>query len=271
MASRLGGGIITPRTLKPVQGEDIRKEVPPRNQVEVYLKRLRRTVPFPIPVEEAYFGMMPDTVSKWYAQGVFSDDPPPPGKASNLLLTMHCTAELERSNQPKSRTTDPNILTISTDEVGNYLDCLRQGRGSGFERVFWMRAPVEVPVPRNSFSTPFFLPEDHPRYQEITKWYTEADAMEEDIQEGLRLVGNFAEAFPTMREMQQAWPELLNFVHFRRDLGGRPRVKIDRNGMLQLPQEYRDKTINMLTTAAMLPEKPDKLKGWVGFYSSEDV
>src|SRR5687767_8176604 len=91
---RWGGG-------KPLQtitgvelGGKIMDEVSIADQVYRYLKRLRRTLPFPVANEPAYFGLMPAAVKQWYDSGMFSPDGHPlPGRAGNLFSTMFVSFE----------------------------------------------------------------------------------------------------------------------------------------------------------------------------------
>lgn len=222
-----------------------------REQVAKYLHRLRFTLPFPCTPDETYFGCVPDAIRKWHDDGLFGADAPSPGKASNLLHTMF-------------QSPFKNILHVCVESQEEYVEAIRGVRG--FEKVFWFRAPSYVPLPSNS---PFFLNNDHPHVTVLREWAAKAFELEDDIQRGLKLAEAFAAVAKTPAAVRYAWPELLHFVTFKRGLeraDGRSNLRAAR----AIRPTDKEHLIELLTTAAMLPEKNPPLAAWVNFYTGEE-
>lgn len=240
-------------------------DIPMREQVAKYLHRLRYTLPFPCTPDEAYFGCVPDVIRKWHDDGLFEGDRPLPGKANNLLLTMFQTSE---KRPLPSSTRDPDILHVCVEPLEQYLEATRGARG--FEKVFWFRAPSHVPLPRNSQQTPFFLNADHPKASEIHEWATHAFEIENEIDRAMKIIDVYSKFVSTAAQVRYTWPELLNFVTFKRmnePLPFNERESLKMKAARVMRPADKEHLITQLTTAAMLPERNPPLTAWVNFYT----
>jgi hypothetical protein len=236
-------------------------DVSMREQVARYLHRLRFTLPFPCNRDEMYFGLVPLEVMHWKDRGMFDANcDVPPSRASNFLSTLHTHL----------MSVDSAVLHVSADSMDHYLEATHGSRG--FESVLWFRPPLNVPVPHNSMSSPFFLNIDHPFYAEIMVWLDKALLLEEEIQSATKIVEMYSKLASTHTQVHHTWPELLNFIRLRHmvsvpspSIAGRLKTTVER------VMKNHDKAgiIEMLATAVMLPEKIPILPAWVNFYTGE--
>lgn len=233
-------------------------------QVEKYLRRLRYTLPFPCAPEDAYFGCVPPSIREWHDKGFFSEEAPLPGRASNLLHTMFATKRQNFTAQLQLG----DVVNVSLESQDEYCDAIRGARGH--ERIIWFRVPAHVPLPRNSAETPFFLPLDHPQRTVILKWEEEARTLEESITGVLRKVHE-VDMLIESAHLQIVWPELLHFVKVSSPMRAvshaqwRPSLIA---AARRISPRWRTLTTDMLSTAAILPEKSEPLVGWVHFHSA---
>jgi len=240
-----------------------------REQVAKYLHRLRFTLPFPCTPDETYFGCVPDVIRKWHDDGFFKGDRPLPSKANNLLLTMFHLPHRPNAPLPLG-TCDPDILHVCVEPLEQYLEATRGARG--FEKVFWFRAPNHVPLPRNSQQTPFFLNADHPKASEIHEWATQAFEIENEIDRAMKIIDVYSKFVSTAAQVRYTWPELLNFVTFKRmndPLSFNERELLKTKVARAIRPADKEYLITQLTTAAMLPERNPPLTAWVNFYTGE--
>lgn len=242
-------------------------EVPLAQQVEDYLSRLRFTVPFPCTFEEAYFGLVPVAIEKWFRSGMFTEEMPKPGRDSNLLNTMFHTHE-QQPRVTRDRAFPVNILHVCLESEQEYIEGLKGTRG--FETIIWFDAPKHVPLPRNSQQTPFFLAADHPHHDAIKKWAGEAYILESEIQQALKAVQNYAGIVGSTSHIRSTWPELLNFCKCKNRVTHADHTKVTLKEKVGAVVDIT--TMNMvtdlLTAAAMLPEKQPKLSAWAYFHTS---
>lgn len=240
-------------------------DIPMREQVAKYLHRLRFTLPFPCTPDETYFGCVPDVIRKWHEDGLFDGNNPLPSKASNLLLTMFQT------KRPLIAAGDTNILHVCVESQEEYVEAIRGTRG--FEKVFWFRAPEHVPLPRNSRQTPFFLNTDHPKASTLHDWAKHAFEIESEIDRAMRIIDVYSKLVSTAAQVRYTWPELLNFVTFKRmnePLPYNEREPLKTKAARVVRPADKEHLITQLTTAAMLPERNPPLTAWVNFYTGED-
>ncbi len=249
-----------PRPIPRLGGAELKKaigDVPIRDQLDVYLKRLRRTVPFPITPEEAYFGCMPSVISRMHQESLFDKGAPKPGKVSNLLLCL--TRSGVHDPHVKAM---PNIVHVNLEGSDVY------SKKAGAEDVFWFIAPDGVPSPVYRHGEQFYLPEDHPHHVAIRQWVYSCLKIEDGIQRAFAAIAKLESNLANISHVAVCWPELMNFIKFRRIVSGptadaqRSRERIERS----ITPAERLNTIELLTTCVMLPEKNTPLSAWVNFY-----
>lgn len=229
-----------------------------REQVESYLSRMRYTLPLPIPSYACYFGCLPPEMKQWEKDGYFRHNTTP-SRAGNMLLTMHQTSD--RANRLR------NILHISAENSEEYRSAMDGGRGH--EKLFWIEVGMSHPTPRNSTSNPFFLPADHDYYTEIMRWVDAAYGIENEIDESIKLIEGFNLVVQTPNVAAKVWPELVNFINFKKGAANNVSQAVRDRALKALPQTDRDRILYQLSRAVMLPERKGPLAAWVKFYSHE--
>jgi|SRR5262245_12551967 len=236
-----------------------------REQVEAYLSRMRHTLPFPCSGTELYYGCVPAAVKQWDNEGFFDTETPLPGRAGNLLATMYASSE----KTPAGAKTRHTILHVSVESQEEYLEAMRGSRGH--EGIFWIDVPNNVPVPRNSTNTPFFLPEDHPFHKEINDWVEVAYNTEDEIQTSLELIERYSALVKTATQVKNTWPELMNFITYKNSGGLSNQVshELRKKAAEVMRPTDKESLILQLTRAVMLPETSPPLKAWVKFYTPE--
>lgn len=265
-----GGAIVKggpARRRLPVLNEDLQAQDLFTVQIMRYLRRLPPTLPMPCTTAEAYFGLVPDQIRQWYDKGLFSEEAPLPGKAGNLLHTMMYTFEMTSATASfnplaGSRHT---VLHVSVESQEDYVTAMHGGRGH--EKIFWLQAPQFAPLPRNSVQTPFWLPLEHPYHTALMGWYDRAEALQKQLDMAKACMAALDDCVDRRDDLRKAWPEIISFLHMRNEIRpGRLTVAAIKKRL----EDYDLKTItDMLATATLLPEKPEALGGWVGFYSRE--
>lgn len=241
-------------------------EVPIPQQIDLYLSRLRYTVPFPCTKEDAYFGLVPRAIESWYRAGVFEAKTLRVGRESNLLNTMFSTFDKQRLT--RDVVASSNILHVSVESDAEYIESLKGNRGC--EKVFWFVAPPHVPLPRNSQMIPFFLAEDHPHYDTLVEWFKEATIIENEIVEAAQIVNRYASVISTRSQIQHTWPELLSFCRFKNRVTHCDDAHLPLQERVAAVIDKQDiETVNtLLATAVLLPEKQPMLQSWVTFYNT---
>lgn len=229
-----------------------------REQIESYLSRMRYAQPFPISSDDCYFGCMPPAARQWNRDGVFSTDSRP-GRANNMLLTMHqASGSVGRLR---------NILHICAESEADYHAA--QDGQRGHERLFWLEINGTFPAPRNSTTNPFYLPPDHEYYKEITEWVNGAYAIEDEMEETIKLIEGFQNQVQTPAVAAKVWPELVNFISFKKGATNNVSDAVRSRAMKAVPQIDRERIMFQLARAVMLPERQAPLKAWVKFYTAE--
>ena len=224
-------------------------DLPVRDQLDVYLKRLRRTVPFPISPEEAYFGCMPAVILRMHQDSLFEKGTPKPGRVSNLLLCLTTNTDSTPRGEPNL-----NIAHVNVE---------------GGDETFWFMAPDGCPTPVYRHGTQFHLPDDHPHRAALVSWVQSCLKIEDGIQRAFAAIAKLEIRQGGTAYIAAGWPELLNFVRFKRCMPSIPkeaarkfREEIDR----EISLAEKTLTVELLTTGIMLPEKDVPLKAWVNFY-----
>lgn len=228
-------------------------------QIETYLARMRFMHPLPVTPDDVYFGCVHPAVRGMNEKGVFRDCPP--GQSYNLLLTMHQSARVSRVNQ----------LHISVETSKEYAQAIRGERGH--ERVFWVTVDPNLPTPRNSMQTPFWMPPYHPHYKEIIAWVDAAYKIEDEITHVVSRFDLLAERVgkANMAIASRAWPELANFLLYTRRAPDNVSKKALRAAEEVFTEEFKNTTGYLLARAAMLPTEHPFLRAWVKFYTKEII
>jgi hypothetical protein len=224
-------------------------DLPIRDQLDPYLRRLRRTVTFPTTSEEAYFGCMPVVVKRMAEEGMFIPGAKLSDRAQNL---MQCLTSSTDGSQTKHNG------KLNVVHVGTKTD-----------DVFWMYTPENLPIPVYRMGTPFELPLDHPCYDKLTKWVDQCLKIEDGIQRVFAAIAKLEVQAKSGAEVTAAWPELLNFLKYRRIFPPLPAAhgrKLREGLMREISAEERRFVTEMLATCVMLPERNLPLTGWVNFY-----
>lgn len=230
-----------------------------REQVESYLSRMRHTLPLPVSAHQIYFGCLPAEMEPWHYKGAFESAVP--SRTGNMLLTMHQT------NQKSNRLR--NILHISAESRDEYYAAMDGSRGH--ERLFWIGIQPNWPAPRNSTSSPFWLPDDHPARAKIMEWVEKAYAIDDEIDESLKLMEVFQNVVQTANVAAKVWPELVNFLNFKKGVPNNVSKSVRDRAMTACLQSDRERIIYQLSRAVMLPEKSGALPAWVKFYPGDQV
>lgn len=222
-------------------------DLPIRDQLDRYLKRLRRTVPFPITPEEAYFGCMPAVIQRMYQDSLFEQGTSKQGRVSNLLLCLTTNKENNNDDQP-------NIAHVTVE---------------GGDETFWFIAPSGCPTPVYRHGTQFDMPEDHPHRAALEQWVLSCLKIEDGIQRAFAAIAKLESNGPGPHGVAVGWPELLHFIKYKKVVPPMPtadarrfKERLDR----EISPIERLNTIELLTTCVMLPEKDTPLTAWVNFH-----
>jgi hypothetical protein len=231
-----------------------KKPLSPKAQLEAYLSRMRRTLPFPCTTEECCFGLMPEFIAGWRKE----DGLVQIGRKTNLALSM-------------TRTYDGQIIHVCTEDSSEYI-AARLGH-RGYEKVFWVRAPRGIPVPVDHKRLPFILPDDHPHGAAIRKWVDEAMLIETEIEKSLLAIDRYFGIVKTPTQIKNTWPELMNLIHFKGNTVGALSNQLSQQIRAKInaavsPAE-REHISTQLARALMLPEQRADLQAWAKFYTQE--
>lgn len=227
-------------------------DLPIRDQLDHYLKRLRRTVPFPVSTEDAYFGCMPVVVRRMEEEGMFVPGAKLSDRAQNLMQCLTSASDAG-SNSLTRNQNKTNVVHVGTKS----------------DDVFWMYTPENLPVPVYRMGTPFELPLDHPHYDALITWVEQCLKIEDGIQRVFASVAKLEAITQTAAGITAAWPELMHFVKYRRVTPPIPptmqKTMRERAQREINPAEQRN-ALEILSTCVMLPEVTPPLTGWVNFY-----
>lgn len=207
-------------------------------QIENYLKRLRRTVPFPCTVEDCYYGMFPPTFKQWIKVDGLGDASMKV-KVGNVMLTVHRADKNEQIH-----------LNVETQPE---------------EMVFWLRGLDGVPAPENSATNPLRLDKKHPHHRELVSWLKTAYALEGDITHVCEYMRKLEREGVSTSVLRGLWPELMNFVKVPL------RVNYGTEGFTPPKPQLKKMAETMLATSVMLPEQPAPLYAWVGYATGKEV
>lgn len=235
------------------------------DQIWRYMKRLHVAYPLPVTREQAYFGCMPLAILDLHSKGVFRPgQEKKPGRGSNLLHTMFAGfADQSTAQNPLSAGV---ALHVCSDTAANYTTGINGTEG--FERVFWFMAPEYLPMPRNSAQSPFFLPHDHPNRKELIEWQDTVTKVEEDISTLLVIIDAIQKRGAVTSDIHHVWPELLSFARFQTRVSSM--TPAARSELIAMIDPVKQRLVELLTTAVMLPENPPPRTAWVGFYTGGD-
>ncbi len=226
---------------------------PIREQLDRYLKRLRRTVVFPITAEEMYFGLMPAVVKRLHEEGAFETALAKSDRVENFTKCL-TTPGNDHFSGLKLKDESLSVYHVADNET---------------DAMMWMYSPDGVPVPIYRAGSPFVLPLDHPHREAIQKWYASALKVEDGIQAVFGALAKLEIFAKSGAEVAAAWPELLNFVKYRRIMPSLPPAharKIHAQSEREIPATVKRFCTEMLATCVMLPERNIPLMGWVHSY-----
>lgn len=234
---------------------DLLEEESVLQQVARYLERIRYTLPFPVGNTECYFGCLPPNMEKWWRDGLFKAKAPLGSRAGNLLLTMNQSSLSARQN----------ILHIAGGSPAAYQRGM--AKGEGFDPIFWIEVPPQLPVPRNSVISPFFLPHEHQHHDVIMEWVRKGYEIEQEHALAMEGIRRFEVIVKTPNVAVKVWPELGNFIKTRVGSANNVTKALRERAMDELGKEARESILTQLSRAVMLPEVKTPLTAWVMLYT----
>lgn len=208
-------------------------------QTEKLLKRLRQTIPIPVPVEEVYFGCFPPQIKTMVRAGLF--DRVSPGVD---VLTQNFA----------------NIVSVSDPAKGGGVVEFNL-EGSSEDREFWLRVPRAVPVGEEDI----VVSQTHPHFNSLRVWMKAVTALETRIGAGIQFASRMEQAVQfrlNTSHLRFAWPEVLHLVKIT-NKGGMTKAEERKLCEFVNCQAQKDEFLSMMNSATLLEEK--KLTAWMGY------
>ncbi len=234
-------------------------------QVDYYMTRLLRTLPFPVDTAETYYHCLPDNVRDQLVRDAADDNPLPLeriGKDSNYLMLLYGRGDRFFGDAD-------NLLHLSVSELDEYHVACEASASFEFKHVFWMELPASLPVPVETRTRPFFVPMDHPHRARIRQWREQAERLQIDMDNAMQATRKLFKAMDTQQEMETVWPAVVNFLRWPRE----PRRALPALRKRQMQEQFeellaprkRELIERLLTEAAMLPEGSGDIKAWINY------